>query len=195
MQSQATIWRRRIVLMLAVGLAIAIPVTLILRDEDGEPAPPPEAISADSPRFGKEKFDKDLEISMRLPVGWTSNRKEGGVLLLKSADGQARVALSAPGPDEDADQLHSEVLTQFGAFYERFEVETRKKKAKIGGLRGETSAIEARAKGEKQELGIVVSTAAGKKRAYLVVAYTPLVRPGQATLEAQSLINELKLVG
>lgn len=194
MQSQATIWRRRIVLMLVVGLAFAIPVTLILRDEDGEPAPPPEAISADPPRLGKVKFDEDLEISMRLPVGWTSNRKQG-VLLLKSADGQARVALSAPGPDEDADQLHSEVLTRFGDFYERFEVETRKKKAKIGGLRGEASAIEARAEGEKQELGIVVSTAAGKKRAYLVVAYTPLVRPGEATIEAQSLINELKLVG
>lgn len=180
--------------MLVVGLAVAVPVTLVLSEEKNEPQTPPDAISADLPELRPATFDKDLEVRMRLPKGWTQNRKEG-VLLLKSADGQARVALSSPGPDEDADQLHSEVLAAFGDAYERFEIGTKKKKAKIGGLRGESSSMEARAKGEAQELGIVVSTAAGKKRAYLVVAYTPLVQPGTSTVEAQALINELKLVG
>ena len=177
--------------MLVVGLAVAVPVTLLVRGDNGPP--PPEEILADLPELGPVKLDRELGIKMRLPDGWRS-RREGEVIVLRSADRQARVAVSAPGPAEDAGQLHDEVLSGFGKSYEDFKVTERKVKSRVGGLRGRASAAEA-LDAEERELGIVVSTAEGKKLAYLVVAYTPLSDPGRATLEAQTLINELKFVG
>lgn len=175
--------------MLVVGLAVAVPVTLVVRGDDD--SPPPEAILL--PDLGPVKFERDLGVKLRLPAGWKSER-EGKVIILRSADRQARVAVSAPGPAEDAEQLHNEVLGQFGDRYKGFKVTKKKEAARLGGLKGRTSAAEA-LDSEKRELGILVSTAAGKDLAYLVVVFTPLSESGLSTLEAQTLINELKFVG
>jgi len=195
--SKATIWRRRVVLMVVVGLAVAIPLTLVLRDggeEGGGPSPQVGPAAGEAVDLGPAKSDRAIEVGLRLPFDWTSSRK-GEVRVLESADKQARVAISAPGPAADADQLHDEVLAEFRQTYERFELSTRKKKSRVGGLKSRTSAIRATTKKKNQKLGILVSTAEGKKRAYVIVAYTPASDPGESTVEAQTVINELDLRG
>ena len=197
--SKATIWRRRVVLMVVVGLAVAIPLTLVLRDggeegSDNDPSSPAEPAVDQAVDLGPAKSDRAIEVGLRLPFDWTSSRK-GEVRVLESADKQARVAISAPGPAADADQLHDEVLAEFRQTYERFELSTRKKKSRVGGLKSRTSAIRATTKKKNQKLGILVSTAEGKKRAYVIVAYTPASDPGESTVEAQTVINELDLRG
>ncbi len=176
--------------MLVVGLVIAVPVTLIIRGDDGPP--PPDPIIADLPKLGPVEFERDLGIKLRLPEGWKSER-EGEVIMLRSADRQAQVAVSAPGPAEDSEQLHDELLGEFGDTYEDVEVPQEKEKSRVGGLKGKASTIEA-VDSEERDVGILVTTAEGKEKAYLVVAYTPLTDPTTSTLEAQTLINELKFV-
>lgn len=178
--------------MLIVGLVVAIPVTIVVRGED-EP-PEPEAISADLPELGPTEYDRNLGVELQLPPGWKSDRR-GKALILESDDGRARVALSSPGPARDAKQLHQEVLDQFKRVYEKTEIEVRMQPSRIGGLSGRTTTVRAKPKGSGQELGIFVSTAKGDKLAYLVVTHTPAVDPGQSTIEAQALLNELEFVG
>lgn len=189
---RSTIWKRRAALMAVIALAVAVPVTLLAKEVD-EP-PPPEPVVAETPKLGSAKLHRDLGVKLRLPKGWDS-KSRGEVLLLKSGDGQARVALSAPGPAQDADQLHDEVLSEFRRTYDNFDVSSRDGRGRVGGLKARTTAIRAEAKKAEQELGILVSTAEGKKRAYLVVVFTPAMNPGPSTVEAQTLLNKLTIVG
>ena len=180
--------------MLVVGLAVALPVVVIAREDDDTPAP--ESISVEPPQVGNVNYDRSLGVEYRLPDGW-NERKRGKVLLLRSEDGRARVAVSAPGPARDADQLRQEVLREFRRIYAKLKIQARDRKARIGGLKARTLALRARPRGKGKkasDLAILVSTASGEKRAYLVVAYTPAYDPGESTLEAQSLIQNLEFV-
>ena len=180
--------------MAAVALLVAIPVTLLTRG-GSEPSAEPNAGSAEPP-LGREKHDRDLDARLRIPLGW-SRERSGEVLTLKSADRSARLALSAPGPAGDADQLRSEVIQGIRRSFTNVRTLEQTRKGELGGLNAETVALAAttpKADG-RAEVRILVSTARGRRRAYVAAVFTPAEDPGRSALEAQALLNELRLNG
>lgn len=179
----------------AVGLLVAVPVTILVSGE--EDSPPPDAlapIEVTEPELGPLRIERSFGVEARLPKGWTRDRTHD-VLELTSANGAARVAISAPGPAADAEQLHSEVLNGLRSSYRDFDVLRNIDKAPIGELKGRATAVSARlpkAKGG-DEARILVSTASGKERAHVVALFT-IGEPGPAVLEAQALINKLRFL-
>lgn len=192
MPDRRTIWRRRAILMAIVGLLIAIPITILM--SGGGSAPPlhplPE-IEVEAPSVSAQKVDESLGVKLRMPEGWTRDQKQD-VLELQSKDGVARVAISAPGPAADATELHSQVIDGLRNSYRDFEVVKNIDKVPVGGLKGQATV----ATGDLPGTGggvqkMLVSTAEGKERAYLVVAFTP-EQASSSVLEAQALVNNLQ---
>jgi len=186
----STIWKRRIALMAVVALVVAVPVTLIVRDRDegsGSPA-------ADAPELRSTKLYRDLGVKLALPRGWREKRGEG-VLGLRRTDGGARIAISSPGPAGDADRLHDETVAELRGSYRDFDVLRRIDRTEVGGLRGRATAIAAAARKGGAPVRLLVSTARGKKRAYLLVIVVSGSDRGRSLVEAQAIVNELKLVG
>jgi hypothetical protein len=173
--------------MLVVGLVVAIPVTLVLRS--GDEAGP----AAELPEVGKELFERDLGVKYRVPRGWRSRREED-VLTLRSRDGAARIAISAPAPARDDDVLFDEALEGLRREYRRLDVLRRIKKSTVGGLRARSVAIEAKPSKRGSKQRILLSTARGDKRAYLIVVFTAPAGGGESLVESQALLNELRLL-
>lgn len=181
------IWRRRATLMLVVGLVVAIPVTLVLRSGD-EPGP-----AAELPEVGKKLFERDLGVKYRVPRGWRAKRAED-VLTLRSRDGAARIAISAPAPAGDDDVLFDEALEGLRREYRRLDVLRRIKKSRVGGLRARSVVIEAKPSKRASKQRILLSTARGDKRAYLIVVVTARTGGAESLVESQALLNELRLL-
>jgi len=178
--------------MAVVGLFVAIPITIFVSGEaSSPPAEPLAAIEIEEPAVGPLKVEEGLGVRMRVPEGWSREQK-GSVLELESKDRAARIVISAPGPASDAAQLHSEVIDGLRSSYRDFEIAHNLKKTQVGGLDGSATVASGtipRKKGVQQK--ILVSTAKGKDRAYLVVVFTG-VQPSPAVVEAQALVNNLR---
>lgn len=179
--------------MAAIGLLVAIPVTIILSGETEAPPPEPLAeIEVPEPQLGPKRVDDALGVRMQMPAGWERNERQG-VLELESQSGAARIAISAPGPAGDADQLHSEVVAGLRSSYREFEVVRNLDKAPLGGLEGQATVAmgtaAARDGGRAQR--ILVSTAKGDERAYVAVVFTAAEQSAEV-LEAQALVNSLR---
>jgi hypothetical protein len=188
-----TIWRRRVVLMAIVGLLIAIPVTIFVSgSSDAPPAESLAKIEVKAPDVGPQKVQDSLGVKLRVPEGWTRAEKQN-VLELQSKDGAARVAISAPGPAADADELHSQVIAGLRTSYRDFDVAKNIDKVPVGGLKGQatiaTGKLPQKKGGSAQK--ILVTTAEGKVRAYLVVVFTSDMA-SSSVLEAQALVNNLR---
>jgi len=184
-----SIWTRRVILMAIVGLAVAIPATIILRDGDDEPAAEP-GIEEQLPLNPAVKNDR-LKASYQIPKGWKAQKKNG-VLTLRSDDRSVRIGLAAPAPADEAGQLLDATLASLKGSYESVEVNPGSGK-KVGGLRAEGAVVHA--EGDKINLNILVSVMAGRKRAYLLEVFTPAGAPGTAVAQAQQFLNSLKLKG
>ncbi len=178
--------------MAIVGLLIAIPVTILVSGSgDAPPAQPLAEIEVKEPVVGPQKVQDSLGVKLRVPEGWTRKEKQN-VLELQSKDGAARVAISAPGPAADAGALHSQVIAGLRTSYDDLEVGKKIDKAPVGGLKGEATVISGTTPGKNGEAQrILVSTAEGKERAYLVVVFTT-DQPSSSVLEAQALVNNLR---
>jgi hypothetical protein len=189
--NRRTIWRRRVVLMAIVGLLIAIPVTILV--SGGGSAPPAEPIAGievKAPVVGPQKVQDNLGVKLRVPEGWTRKEKQN-VLELQSKDGAARVAISAPGPAADAVELHSQVIAGLRTSYDDFDVAKNIDKSPVGGLKGQATVATGKLPGKTGGAQkILVTTAEGNKRAYLVVVFTS-DQASQSVLEAQALVNNL----
>jgi hypothetical protein len=179
--------------MAIVGLLIAIPVTILVSGGgDAPPAPALEKIEVKAPAVGPQKMQESLGVKLRVPEGWTRTEKQN-VLELQSKDRAARVAISAPGPAADADELHSQVIAGLRTSYRDFDVAKNIDKAPIGGLKGQATVATGDLPGKKggSTQKILVTTAEGKVRAYLVVLFTT-DQTSSSVLEAQALVNNLR---
>lgn len=178
--------------MAIVGLLVAIPVTILVRDsEESPPAEGLAEIKVKTPAVGLQKVEESLGVKLRVPEGWSREQKQD-VLELQSRDGATRVAISAPGPAADAGELRSQVIDGLRASYRDFEVAKNIDKAPIGGLKGKATVASGTTPGKKgQAQRILVTTAEGRERAYLVVVFTPS-QPSKGVLEAQALVNNLR---
>jgi hypothetical protein len=190
MPEPRTIWKRRAILMAVVGLLIAIPVTIAVRGDggDGEQAPEP---TPDVPAVGEVQFDRDLGVELRLPEGWKRKRKDD-VVTFKSEDGTVLIAISAPGPEDDVDAIQAAAIDEIKSQYRGVEVVDSKKKRKLGGRPAQVAVISARHPKDRAPLRILVGTAKGEQRAYLVEVFAS---GSQGLVEAQVLLNNLSLEG
>jgi hypothetical protein len=191
-----TIWMRRVVLMAVVGLLVAIPVTLIVRggDHDSDGGGSSAVTAAEVPEVGETRVDRKLGVALRLPEGWKRSMEKGAVSF-RSGDGSALIAISAPGPEEDAKAIHSAAVGAIDRKYRAVEVMSRDDQAKLGQRPAELTAISARQPKDRAPLRILVATARGKKRAYLVEVFAAGKDPSAALVEAQVLINNLRIKG
>lgn len=183
-----TIWIRRTILMLVIGLLVAVPVTLLVRSGGGADSAP----DVQTPSLGKIEVDHALEVTFKLPKGWRSKR-EGSVLGLRSGDGTTGITISAPGPAGDAEKLRREALADLRSSFERFQV-TKQFKRKIGGLKGHLATIDA-SRAKQGPSSLLVGTAAGEEKAYLVVVSSAGKEPTDSLVEAQAVLNEIELKG
>jgi len=184
-----TIWIRRTILMLVIGLLVAVPVTLLVRSGSDEADRGPDV---QKPSLGKVQVDRALDVMFKLPKGWRSKR-EGSVLGLRSGDGTTGITISAPGPAGDAEELRTQALDDLRSSFERFKV-TKQFKRKIGGLKGHLATIDA-SRAKQGRSSLLVGTAAGKEKAYLVVVSSAGKEPTDSLVEAQAVLNEIELKG
>ena len=76
--------------------------------------------------------------------------------------------------------------------YRDFDIAHRVAKTHVGGLEGSTTVASGTMPGKKgAQQKILVTTAKGKDRAYLVVVFTA-DQPSPAVVEAQALVNNLR---
>lgn len=190
MHNPRTIWIRRAILMLIVGLLVAIPVTLVVRsDDDDEPAAKP-SIEDQLPLHPAVTAD-ELKASYQVPDGWTQDTKQG-VLTLRSADRTVRIGLAAPAAADESDQVLSDSLTALEGSYESVEVNPGLGK-KVGGLPAEGAVVHA--EGDNIDLDILVTVMSGKERTYLVEVFTAAGASPRTVAQAQQFLNSLKLKG
>lgn len=174
--------------MAVIGLLVAIPVTIAVRsgsDDGSESAPAPEL-----PEVGILEFDRDLGAELRLPKGWTRDRKHSAVTF-RSPNREVVIAVSAPGPREDADPIQRQARLVAEQEYERISVVDQLKGIRVGDRPASGVVLSGR-RPKGGEVRILIATARGEKRAYLIQV---LAAGSSALAEAQALLNNLKLEG
>jgi hypothetical protein len=188
----ATIWRRRVLLMLVVGFLVAIPVTLIARDSGDEPTSP----SATTTPSLDEQFplnagvrDTGLGARYQVPKGWKEAKKASVVRLL-SPDKSVQIGISAPGPASDSGQILSTALVDLKGTYEHVDLAKGSGK-RIGGLESKGAVVTARTK-SGTELHVLVAAAAGKRLTHLIEVFTAAGAPVQRVAEAQRALDSLR---
>lgn len=191
MQSN-TIWRRRAILMVVVGLVIAIPITLLIRDsgEKDEPEPSGPSIGERFP-LNPPVRDSGVDASYRVPEGWKVDHN-GEAVKLHSADKSVQIGITSPGPATAADQILAQSLDALRASYESVEVDPGSGK-KVGGLQSKGAVVTAQ--GDKVDLRILVAVVAGEKKAYLVEVFTATSARPARVAEAQRFLDSLELKG
>ncbi len=188
---------RRAALMAVVGLLVAIPVTRIVRgagDDDAGGGDSPPLAAAELPEVGETRFDRKLGVALRLPAGWKRSTEKGAVSF-RSEDGSVLIAISAPGPAEDSKEIHRAAVEAIERKYRAVEVSTRDGEARLGKRPAELAAISARQPKDRAPLRILVVAARGEKRAYLVEVFAAGENPNAALVEAQVLLNHLRIEG
>ena len=180
--------------MLAVGLVIAVPVTaLLLSDDDTDEAPPaplPIAQSSPStPALGAGGHDRGLNVSYRIPSGWTA-KKEASAVRLRSGDHSAEIVIAAPAQASEAGNVLDEALAAIRKGYGEVEVAPGSGR-EIGGLEARGAVVTATTSGV--ELRILVAVASGRGRTYLVEVFTTAAISAPRLREAQIALNSLRL--
>ena len=184
-------WRRRILLMLVVGLVVAIPLTLVLRDSD-EPAAESGEPSLDelvplNPVVG----DSEIDAVYQVPEGWRLER-EDGALTLRSSDETVQIGISSPGRADESGSVLDQALAALKDTYDDVEVSPGSGK-RVGGLPAEGAVVSAKSQGA--ELRILVAVTEGRRRAYLVEVFTAASAPPRRVAEAQRFLDSLELKG
>lgn len=178
--------------MAVVGLLVAVPVTIAVRGGD-DGAPPAVTVAPDTEvGLGKLRFDRALGVEYRLPPGWRARRKASVLRFTKPGEGVV-VAVSAPGPRRDAELIGREALASLRSTYAGVRVGQRVRGREIGGLPARGLVVFARVPG-KGALRILLASARGEKRAYLVEVFVAADDQG-GLVEAQALLGVLRLRG
>jgi hypothetical protein len=187
--SQA-IWRRRVALMAAVGLLVALPLTLALRDgdDDSEPSGVSGGAAQVPPEVGPDVEDRGLGVTYQLPGDWEES-KQASAIRLSSPDASAEVVIAAPAPAADADLLLDQTLEAFEASYNDVDIAPGSGR-KIGGIDAKGAVVSASSDGGP--LQILVAVAAGEERAYLVEVFTTGGVSADRLREAQATLNSLE---
>jgi hypothetical protein len=184
-----TIWQRRAVLMAAIGLLVAIPVTLLIRDGDG--TEPTETTPAAVPEVGPAQRDGGLGVRYQVAERW-EERKEASAIRLRSPDRQAEIVIAAPGPADRTGAILEEALAALRSGYENVDINPGSG-VTLGGLKTKGAVASVRTR-EGARLRVVVAVAEGDRRAHLVEVFTASAVPTARVREAQVMLNSLEFL-
>jgi hypothetical protein len=186
---QENVWRRRVLLMFIVGLAVAIPVTLLLRGDDDEPAP---ATTSVVPALNPGVNDKGLDAHYQVPKGWKESR-QGGAIKLQSRDKTTLIAIAAPAAASQSEQVLDDAIAGVKSGYRDVDIHPGSGK-KVGGLKAKGAVATAKTP-DGGALRILIAVAKGKRHTYLVEVFTAANANPQRLAEAQVALNSLQLQG
>ena len=175
-------------LMLAVALLVAIPVTVLVRGGDDDR--PPEAEVA--PALNPAVKDKQLDVGYQVPEGWTQS-KEASAIKLRSRDRSTLIAIASPAPASKANQVLDDALASVRSSYRKVDVRPGSGR-QVGGLDAKGAVVAAQTP-DGDALRILIAVAEGKRRAYLVELFTAANLDPERLREAQVALNSLRLEG
>jgi hypothetical protein len=181
--------------MVLVGLvliALAVLGGVILLTDDGggsnRTGAQPAAIELPT-ELGESLDNASSGISVSWPSEWTK-REKGGVFAFQSPDKTVVLAISAPAGAADADQLRRDAIASAASGYKKPAVRPGKGRT-IGGLRAEGAIISGQ--GPSGESRSLIAVAPGRQKAYLLEVLTADGAPSERLVEAQLILNSLRL--
>lgn len=176
------------VALLVLGLLMAIGFAV----SRGEPATPrsPEARTSDRSVLSESLGARSLGVTVRHPRNWTAVRKNGAVRLERK-DKTAALSISAPGSAKESRRLLEEGVGSVSSRYKRVK-KLGTDGRRLGGLPAESTALSA-VNRRGTPLRILVGVAEGRRKAYLVNLFTARDRSSARLLEAQVILNSLRL--
>jgi hypothetical protein len=185
--------------MAIVGLVVAIPATILLRDGDhgngvvaqgsaqlGDTSAPSVELRAKPATSGA------LDASARVPVGWSATQEQS-VLKLRSRDRSAEIAISAPAARGQVDPVLATLVREIESRYQGVSVAPGAGK-QVGGLDAKGAVVSAHGD-DGTALRMLVAVASGKAHTYLVQVLTARDAPTRRLAEAQLALNTLRLRG
>ncbi len=180
-----------VVIAVLVLAAMAGTAAFVLRgrsDEDSARKDPP----APRPPPGSFFRERALGVAGIRPPGWrlTSTRR---ALRLRSPDRAGIVAVSAASSSVDPRALMTSTLAALGRSYRKVKL-TSRRRADLGGRRG-TAVSGSVTNSRAVRLDLLVSTAKGRRRTYLLQVFVARSAAGQRLGQAQALVNSLELTG
>jgi hypothetical protein len=186
--------------MAAVGLTVAIPVTLLIRggDDDGDAASSTPSQAATLPALNPTPVtDESLGITVRIPETWSASQKAGAIRL-RSVDRTMLMTISAPAAaGAAAEVLHTAVEAVKADYDDATGIPSAGRGLsgkRIGNLPAFSAALLARTEGGTQ-LRILVSAASGQSHTYLVELFSALSSHAARLTEAQAVLNSLQFSG
>lgn len=182
--------------MAMVGLAVALPATLLLRDApEEESATSSTERAAPAQRSGSQlgvvqaKADSGLGVRYRVPRSWRSS-KEASTIQLRSRDRSVAISISSPAGDEEAEGVLDSALDALRENYRRVRID-RGSRRKLGNLSAKGGVVRARTD-DGVRLRILVAVAEGKRRSYLVEVFTAAGAPSMVLAQAQEVLESLR---
>ena len=174
--------------MAVIGLAIAIPVTIIVRGsgDDDEPVAAPSV--AEELPLNPAVNDRELHARYSVPKGW-SQKEAKDTRKLHSKDGSVQVGISTPGSAKDSGEILDAALASLRESYKAVDVSPGSGK-RVGGLPAKGAVVQAAS--HKVRLSILVAVATGEKRSYLVEVFTAADAPERPVAEAQRFLDSLR---
>lgn len=174
--------------MAVVAAIVAVPLTLILRGGDDD-----RGGGAERDAAGIVALERvpSLDIALRVPRDWERKRRKG-TLALRSANGNVLIALAAPGPADDVADIQREAVATIEREYRRVSVADTSRGV-IGGRRARSAVLSAEHPKTGESLQVLVATAKGREKAYLVEVYAS--GDPQGLLQGQAVLNNLELNG
>jgi hypothetical protein len=187
MPPSTTIWKRRATLMAIVGVVVALPVTLLVANDDDGPG---TATGPETPALNPTVVARELGAQYRVPEGWRALAKPG-LILLDAPDRTTRLAISAPDRAGASKRVLSEALATTRTGYEDVSIDRGYGKD-VGGLpaKGAVAHVLNRS---GTRLDILIAVMEGEKFTYLVQVFTAEGAPPQRLAEAQAALNQLHL--
>jgi hypothetical protein len=185
--------------MAGVALVVGIPLTLVIRDsgdeEESARAPQPRAKqqTEPSPR-PRDVLDRGLGVRLKLPKGWEHD-KEGSVINVRSPDKRIVIGISAPSGPDGIKAIGQEAILALRDEYKDVHVSKPVNGKKLGGIPARTVAASAVRRKDGAKLQILVATAEGKKKGYLLEVFVSGEDATRQFVDAQNLLNNLRLVG
>jgi hypothetical protein len=192
LRTPAQLWARRTILLGLALIAIAAlgGLVLLADGDDGDSASPAQEIPAEQQGgLGQTEDDPGSGIAARWPSEWRKLER-GEVTAFQSPDRNVVVAISAPTNAAKADQLRRDAIASAAAGYKNPEVRQGKGRT-IGGLWAEGATISGNGPGGQSSS--LVAVAAGKQNAYLLEVLTTANAPSGRLVEAQLILNSLRL--
>jgi hypothetical protein len=192
LRSPVQLWGRRTVLAGLALVALAVFGALILAVDDGDGGdrqPVPEATTQPPAVEAESLEDASSGISVSWPSDWNKLEK-GGVLAFRSPDGTVLVGISAPADAGEAEELRKGAIASAADEYKN-PVIRHGKGRKIGGLPATGATISERGSGGRSVT--LVAVAPGKRNAYLFETVKAANAPSERLIEAQLILNSLKL--